>query len=56
MGITKLIQIATILAIMAVSSGKLPQILNIVRLAQFYLIQDSKASNWGRGMTLPTNR
>jgi len=51
MGITKLIQIATILAIMAVSSGKLPQILNTVRKAQIILIQDSKASNWG-GMLL----
>lgn len=49
-----LIKISVILAIAAVSSGNLPKILNQVRKAQIQLIQDSKASNWPKAMTLPS--
>jgi len=56
MGLSKLIQIAAALAIIAASSGKLPQMLNAIQQAQLILIQESKASNWGQAMLLPTNK
>jgi hypothetical protein len=46
MGIKAVIQIAATLAVLAVSSGKLPAILKEVRVAQMHLLMDSKASNW----------
>lgn len=49
-----LIRLATILAFAAVASGNLPFILKKVRKAQIILIQDSKASNWPKAMTLPS--
>lgn len=52
MGIEKLIQIAAVLATLAVSSHQLPRILHAVRVAQFHLIQESQASKWGRATLL----
>ena len=49
-----LIKIAVVLAFTAVSSGNLPKILNQVRKSQLQLIMESKASNWPKGMTLPS--
>jgi hypothetical protein len=46
MGITSLIQIAVTLAILAISTGKLPFILKEVRKAQLVLLEESKASRW----------
>ncbi len=48
MGIKALIKIAVTLAVLAVSSGKLPAILKEVRVAQLYLLKDSQASKWGQ--------
>ena len=48
MGIKSLIHIAVTLAILAVSTGKLPLILIEVRKAQIVLLEESKASRWGR--------
>ena len=48
MGIKELIQIAAILAVLTVSSGKLPAILKVVRVAQLQLLKDTQASTWGR--------
>ena len=48
MGIKSLIQIAVTLAILAASTGKLPPILKEVRKAQLVLLEESKASRWGR--------
>ena len=48
MGIKSLIQIAVTLAILAVSTGKLPPILKEVRKAQLVLLEESKASRWGQ--------
>ncbi len=48
-----LIKIAVVLAFAAIGSGNLPAVINQVRKAQFQLIQESKASNWPRAMTLP---
>ena len=56
MGIAKLIQIATALAILAVSTGQLPRILREVRVAQLYLIKDSQASKWGKPALLLPRR
>jgi len=53
MGITKLIQIAATLAVLAVSTGQLPRILREVRVAQLHLIKDSQASKWGTPFLLP---
>ncbi len=50
MELKSLIQIAAILAVLAVSSGKLPTILKSVRVAQLHLLKDSQASKWGRLM------
>ena len=52
MGIDKLIQVAAVLAVLAVSSQQLPRILHTVRMAQIHLIQDSQASKWGRATLL----
>jgi len=53
MGIKSLIQMAITLAILAASTGKLPLILKEVRKAQLVLLEESKASRWGRLATEP---
>jgi Na+-translocating ferredoxin:NAD+ oxidoreductase RnfG subunit len=47
-----LIKVAVILAFIAVGSGNLPKILNLVRKAQIQLVTDSQASKWPRAMVL----
>ena len=54
MGLDKFIQIAALFAVLAVSSGQLPKVVNYVHTAQFKLIQDSKASKWPKAMLLLT--
>lgn len=54
MGISKLIDLAVTLAIIGAMSGNLPWLIKKVRVAQFHLIQESKASNWGKALTLPS--
>lgn len=49
---SNLIKIAVALAFLAIASGNLPKILFEVRKAQLQLIQDTKASNWPKGMAL----
>ena len=56
MGIEKLVQVAAVLAALAVSSHQLPRVLHVVRVAQLQLIQDSQASKWGRGILLPLTK
>jgi hypothetical protein len=51
----KLIAIAATLALLTVSSGKLPCVLHQIRIAQLHLIKESQASNWGQAMLLPNN-
>lgn len=50
----KLISISAVLAVFMVSTGRLPQTLKVVRVAQLQLIKESQASNWGRAMLLPS--
>lgn len=52
MDIKPLIQVAAILATIAVSSHQLPRILQTVRVAQLHLIKESQSSNWGQAMLL----
>ncbi len=56
MGLSKLIQAAALLAVLAASTGQLPCFIKLVRAAQLELIQDSKASKWGQAMLFPTLR
>ena len=59
MSLDKLIQIAVILAVAAVSTGQLPRILREVRVAQLHLIKDSQASQasqWGKAFLLPITK
>lgn len=53
MGITDLIKIASVLAILTVSFGKLPIVLKELKVAQFKLLKDSQASKWGVPMLPP---
>ncbi len=46
MGIKSLIQIAVTLAVLAVSTGKLPLILKEVRKTQLVLLEESKRWGW----------
>jgi len=50
---SKLIQIAATLAVLAVTTGQLPRILREVRVAQLHLIKNSQASKWGQAFLLP---
>ena len=52
MGFEKMIPIAAAFAILAVPTGQLPKIINLVHKVQIQLIQDSKASKWPKAMML----
>lgn len=54
MGIEKLIPLAIALAISATASGRLPQIIREIQIAQFRLVKDSRSSKWVPAMLLPT--
>ncbi len=56
MGISKLINLAAILGILAVSTGQLPRIIKAVHIAKLHLIKDSQTSSWGRAMLLPVKK
>ena len=49
-----LIKICVPLAILTVSTGQLPRMLKIVRVAQLKLIKESQASKWPKGLSLPS--
>ena len=54
MGIKSLIKMAVTLAILAVATGNLPLTLKEVRKAQLELLEESKASKWGRVLIATT--
>jgi hypothetical protein len=56
MGIKALIQIAATLAVLAVSSGKLPVLLKDVHVARPHLLKYSQASKWGSRYEPQNNR
>lgn len=49
-----LIKICVPLAILTVSTGQLPRMLKVVRIAQLKLIKESQASKWPKGLVLPS--
>jgi hypothetical protein len=52
MNIDKLVPFAIAFALLAAITGQLPRFINAVRLAEFRLIQDSKASKWPKAPML----
>ena len=56
MDISKLIKMASVLALLSISSGRLPKILNQVKIAQLKLLKESQASKWGMPMLPPTRK
>ena len=52
MGLDKMISAISILACLAVATGRLPAIINAAHRAQIQLVQDSKASKWPKAMLL----
>lgn len=49
-----LIKICVPLAILTISTGQLPRVLKVVRIAQLKLIKESQASKWPKGLSLPS--
>lgn len=47
-----LVKISVALATAAILAGNLPKILKTIRKGQMELIQESKASNWPKALTL----
>ncbi|MBX3019142.1 MAG: hypothetical protein KF767_14750 [Bdellovibrionaceae bacterium] len=56
MGIEKLIPIALGLAITAVASGRLSNVILELRIAQLRLLKEAQSSNWGKPMLLPVQK
>ena len=56
MGLSKLIEAAAILAILAVGMGQLPRIIKAVHTAQIHLIKESQASKWPKALLLPPSK
>lgn len=52
----KLISAVVIFVFAVASTGQLPRLVKCVRVAQVQLLMDSKASKWGRAMTLPVQK
>ena len=52
MGLEKLISAVSVVAILAVTTGQLPRIINCVHKDQIQLNQDSKASKWPKARLL----
>lgn len=48
-----IIELAITLSLVAVTAGNLPKIIKQVRMAQIYLVMESKSSSWGRPWTPP---
>lgn len=53
MGIEKLIPLAFAMAMTAAASGRLPQIICEVQIAQYKLLKDSQSTSWGMAKLLP---
>lgn len=56
MGIEKLIPLAVALAISAAATGRLPQMIREIQIAQFKLLKESQSSNWGRAMLIQADK
>lgn len=56
MGLSKLVEAALIIVLMAAAIGQLPRLNQAIRIAQIQLLKESQSSKWGRAMLLPTSR
>lgn len=54
--LSKLIEAALIVVLLAAAAGQLPRLVQTVRVAQLQLIKDSHSSKWGPAMLLPVSR
>jgi hypothetical protein len=46
--LNRLIDAALIIVLMAAAAGRLPRLVQTVRVAQLHLLKDSQSSKWGR--------
>jgi hypothetical protein len=56
MGIQKLVSAALIGVIAAAATGRPPQLVREVQIAQLKLLKDSQSSKWDRAMLLPIRK
>jgi len=54
--LSKLIEAALIVVLLATASGQLPKLVQTVRVAQLQLLKESQSSKWGRAMLLPIRK
>ena len=52
----KLIQAVAAFVVIAAGTGQLPYLIKNIRVAQAHLIQETKASGWGKPMLLKQSR
>lgn len=55
MGLNRAIQVAAFLAILAASTGRLPNIIRQVKVAQLKLLKHSQSASWGKAILLPAS-
>lgn len=55
MGLSKLVEVALIIVLMAAAIGQLPRLNQAIRVAQIHLLKDSQSSKWGRALLLPAS-
>jgi len=55
MGLSKLVEAALIIVLMAAAVGQLPRLNHAIRGAQIQLLKDSQSSKWGRTLLLPAS-
>lgn len=51
----QLIHAAIAATLIAAASGKIPEFIQTMRVAQYRLLKESQASKWGRAMLLPVS-
>ena len=54
--LSKLIEAALIVVLLATAIGQLPKLVQTVRVAQLQLLKESQSSKWGRAMLLPIRK
>jgi hypothetical protein len=54
--LSKLIEAALVVVLMATAAGQLPRLIQKVRVAQLQILKDSQSSKWGRPMLLPIRK
>jgi hypothetical protein len=52
----QLIHVAIAAALVAATSGKIPEFIQTMRVAQYQILKESQASKWGRAMLPPIRK